>query len=94
MQRRLKEAGFLDAQADVLTGEVANIVPGQLATKSDVSDLRTKLPGKFADMDGKFVQIDGRFVQHRSNRQQVRSTRFDGRFAEVKSPSRNPSLPT
>ena len=47
MRRRLLEAGFPDQQADALTEEIANIVTGELATKADLRELRSKMADRF-----------------------------------------------
>lgn len=48
MQRRLREVGFPDEQADAIAEELANIVTGELATKVDLRELRTEMLDKFA----------------------------------------------
>ena len=49
MQRRLREVGFPDEQADVITEEIANLVTGELATKADLRELRTEMHDEFAE---------------------------------------------
>ena len=78
MQRRLREVGFPDQQADALTEEVANIVTGELATKGDLSALRTEMLEKFAETDSKIAEV-------RSDVAEVKSdvARLEGKIAEL-----------
>ena len=73
MQRRLREAGFPEEQADVLTEEVANIVTGELATKGDVSALRTELLQKFAETDSKIAEVRGEIAEVRGEIAEVKN---------------------
>ena len=84
MQRRLREAGFPDEQADVLTEEVANIVTGELATKGDLTTLRTEMLGKFAEMDDKIVEVRGEIAEVRGEFAQLRGhvAQLESRIAE------------
>ena len=79
MQRRLREAGFPDEQADILTEEIANIVTGELATKADLRELRTEMMSKFAEVRGEIAEVRGEIAEVRGEIAEVR-----GEIAEVR----------
>ena len=67
--RRLREAGFSEAQAEGQAEALAAAMTDTLATKQDLADLRhemremeARLDARFARVDGRFAQIDGRFA--------------------------------
>ena len=72
MQRRLREVGFPDEQADVITEEIANIVTGELATKADLREFRTEMLDKFAEVRSEFAKDQGEI------------TKIRGAFAQLK----------
>ena len=59
MRRRMREAGFPEEQADVVTEGIANIVAGELATKEDLRELRTEMLDKFAEVRGEIAELRG-----------------------------------
>ena len=59
MRRRMREAGFPEEQADVVTEGIANIVAGELATKEDLRELRTEMLDKFAEVRGEIAEVRG-----------------------------------
>lgn len=73
MQRRLREVGFPDQQADALTEEVANIVTGELATKADLGALRSEMLEKFAETDSKIAEVRSEIAEVRGEVAVVRS---------------------
>ena len=86
MQRRLREAGFPDEQADILTEEIANIVTGELATKADLRELRTEMMSKFAEVRGEIAEVRGEIAEVRGEIAEVRGeiAEVRGEIAEVK----------
>ena len=57
----------------------------QLATKSDLAALETRLVGTFAGIDGQFTAIDGRFdaLEGRFTAIDGQFTAIDGRFTAI-----------
>ncbi len=62
MQRRLRDVGIPQEQAEVFAEEIAHLITGQLVTKADLQELRNEMNGKFAEMNSKFAGIDGKFA--------------------------------
>ena len=63
MQRRLREVGFPDEQADVITEEIAALVTGELATKADLRELRTEMRDEFAEVRGEIAEVKGEIAE-------------------------------
>jgi chromosome segregation ATPase len=69
--RRLREAGFSEAQAEGQAEALAAVMTDALATKQDLRELAAHMDTRFAQVDARFAQIVGQFGQ------------VDGRFAQV-----------
>lgn len=59
--RRLREAGFSDAQAEGQAQALAAAMTDSLATKQDLNELDARIDGLSVRMDARFAHIDARF---------------------------------
>ena len=84
MQRRLREVGFPDEQADVITEEIANLVTGELATKADLRELRTEMNDKFAEVRGEVAVVRGEVAKVASAVADLKTSMADFKTGIVK----------
>ena len=59
--RRLRDAGFSEAQAEGQAQALAAAMTDTLATKQDLQELDARIDARFARVDARFAQVDGRF---------------------------------
>ena len=57
MQRRLRDVGIPQEQAEAFAEEIAHLITGQLATKADLQELRNEMNGKLAALAGQLAEV-------------------------------------
>ena len=95
--RRLREAGFTEAQAEGQAEALAAAMTDTLATKEDLSDLETRIDARFSQIDARLEhlekhldvrlieqekRIEIRFAEQTARMGEM-SARFDGRMADL-----------
>jgi vacuolar-type H+-ATPase subunit B/Vma2 len=88
--RRLREAGFSEAQAEAQAEALAASMTDALATKQDLRELEARIDSRFTQVDLRFEylerHIDTRLAEQ-ERRVEIRfaeqTARFDGRLADL-----------
>lgn len=88
--RRLREAGFTEAQADGQAEALAAAMTDTLATKQDLSEMNARIDTRFAEADARFERLEARFdyfEKHFDSRldemERRWDLRLDGRLADL-----------
>jgi len=88
--RRLREAGFSEAQAEGQAQALAAAMTDSLATKQDLNELQARLDARFTQIDARFEhlekQFDTRFAELEKRialRFSEQTASFDGKLADL-----------
>ena len=88
--RRLREAGFSDAQAEGQAEALAAAMTDTLATRQDLQELDARIDARFANVDARFARLEARFdylEKHMDTRfaelEKRMELRLDGRLADL-----------
>ena len=81
--RRLREAGFSEAQAEGQAQALAEAMTDTLATKQDLRELELRMDSRFAQVDTRLSEFEKRVDARFEHLERQFDTRLDGKLADL-----------